>query len=58
MRVLSIISLVIVALTLIVTLTYVYDTTYEWADATAGWAIILSLYVIAQNVVTIVQTKK
>ena len=58
MRTMSIIGFVIAGLTLIIAFAYVGSDTYEWADSAVGWGMILSLYVIAQNIVTIVQTKK
>ncbi len=57
-RVMSIIGFVITGLTLIMAFAYSASTTYEWADAAVGWGMILSFYVVAQNIVIIVQTKK
>jgi len=52
LKVMSIIGLVIAAISLFSSLVYVCD------NIVVGWSVILALFVIAQNIVTLVQVKR
>lgn len=57
-KIMSIISLVFCGIVLAMSFAHMYATTYEWADGAIGWAMLMSLFVIAQSIVGIVVSKK
>lgn len=58
MKVMAIIGFALCAFVLILAFMHIYATTYEWADGAIGWGMLLALFAIAQNIVTIVQVNK